>query len=365
MTTTTDPKPDTAADGDHQADTPTAGDADAAATGRPAPATGTAVPPVGADGAPTDAAADGAGGAPGTPPSARTLTLAILRRDMLAMGLPESTVNRYRRMGSATGAAAMEDDDGEAETTLRIDGPIIDSDTASFYRSWYGESVGMDPQTFSEFLKAAAGRNVTLLMNSPGGYVDAGADITSQVQKYAGQVTCCVMGDAASMGSCIAAACDTVQVADMGMFMLHPPWGRAIGNAVEMRDHAKMLDVMGENMITIYAKRMGDDAARAAMTDGKDHWYSSADSLANGLADEPMPTKNGDGGNANDDADDTAADDDRDPMDDSGPTAADGTMPPMPQSRGATGPRRTALLHMTLDTGLNPTHRSSDHATQI
>ena len=372
MTDTTDTKPDTAADGDDQADTPTDGAAaDPVDTGAPAAAPATDVPPVGADGAPPAVAADDADGAPGTPPGAatRTLTLAKLRRDMLTMGVPESSVSRYRRMAATDIAVAMETaaDGDSAETVLRVDGPIIDSESQSFYRSWYGEVVGMDPQTFAEFLKTAAGRDVTLLVNSPGGYVDAGADITSQVQKYSGKVTACVMGDAASMASCIVCACDHVQVADMGMFMLHPPWGRAIGNAVDMREHAKMLDVMGANMTTIYAKRMGEAEAKAAMSDGKDHWFSSADSLANGLADEPMPQKGGDGGNANDDdADDTAAnDDDKDPMDNGEPPAAAGTMPAAPKVKGATGPRRNALLHMSLESDLNLTHRRSDHATQI
>ena len=375
MTDTTDTKPDTAADGDDQADTPTDGAAadpvdSTDATGA-APATD--VPPVGADGAPPAVAADDADGAPGTPPGDgnRTLTLATLRRNMLAMGVPPSSASRYRPMGATVTAVAMDGDgdvdaDADADLVLRVDGPIIDSYTQAFYRAWYGQTVGMDPQTFAEFLKQAAGRAVTLLVNSPGGYVDAGADITSQVQRYSGKVTACVMGDAASMGSCIVCACDLVQVADMGMFMLHAPWGITVGNAVDMREHAKALDVMGDNMATVYAKRMGEAEAKALMADGKDHWFSSADSLANGLADEPMPQKDGDGGSMNDDADGEPADDNKDPMDDNGePTAAAGTMPAMPKVKGATGPSRNALLHMSLESDLNLTHRRSDHATQI
>ena len=64
-------------------------------------------------------------------------------------------------------------------------------------------------------------------------------------------------GLAASIASIIALAGKEVRIASNGFFMVHNPWGGAIGEADEMRQTADLLDKIRDSLVGTYASKTG------------------------------------------------------------------------------------------------------------
>lgn len=152
--------------------------------------------------------------------------------------------------------------------------------------SWYGESV-----TAAQFVRELAALEVDQLsvrINSFGGSVADGLAIYNAIRRHPAQVTVSIDGVAASIASLIAMAGDTVEMADNALLMVHAPWGYAGGNSVALREFADQLDTWAQAMAVSYAGKTGQPAADclALLTDGADHWYTAAESLAFGFIDQ-------------------------------------------------------------------------------
>jgi hypothetical protein len=124
-------------------------------------------------------------------------------------------------------------------------------------------------------------------INSFGGSVADGIAIFNALRRYDGAVTTHIDGVAYSIASLIAMAGRTVNIAENGMLMVHAPWGAAIGNAVEMREMADILDKHAEAMLSSYLRDGGPnaDTIRGWLTDGQDHYFTAAEAVELGFAD--------------------------------------------------------------------------------
>jgi ATP-dependent protease ClpP protease subunit len=122
-------------------------------------------------------------------------------------------------------------------------------------------------------------------INSPGGDVWDGIAIRNAIRQHAAHVVVHVDGLAASAASFIAAAGDEVVMGDNAQLMIHDAWTVAMGNAEDMRETANLLDMISENIATMYAAKAGGDVAdwRAAMQ--AETWYSAQEAVDAGLAD--------------------------------------------------------------------------------
>lgn len=162
--------------------------------------------------------------------------------------------------------------------------------------SWYGESV--TAKSVADQLDAldAAVKTINVYVNSYGGSVTDGLAIFNALKrKAAAGVAINTFNDgiAASIGSLILMAGDTVTMADNAMLMVHAPWGSiyVTGNAVEVREaaaeFAQVLDVFAKAMANSYAAKTGKpyDDMLAMVTDGTDHWYTAAEAKAAGFCD--------------------------------------------------------------------------------
>lgn len=151
--------------------------------------------------------------------------------------------------------------------------------------SWWGETV-----TAKEFVQEIAALEVEQLsvrINSQGGSVPDGLSIYNALKRHPATVAVSIDGVAASIASLIAMAGDTVEIADNARIMVHAPWAVLAGNAVELRNAADLLDGWAHSMAGNYAAKTGQtaDAVLAWLTDGKDHWFSAEEAVAQGLAD--------------------------------------------------------------------------------
>ena len=143
----------------------------------------------------------------------------------------------------------------------------------------------------ADFVKEIAALDVDridLRINSYGGSVPDGMAIFNALKRHKAVVDVYVDGVAISCAGYIAMAGDRVVMADNAQLMIHAPWGWAIGNAVQMREQADILDRYAKSLAGAYAAKSGlpMDECMALLTDGKDHWYSAQEAVDAGFADE-------------------------------------------------------------------------------
>lgn len=141
-------------------------------------------------------------------------------------------------------------------------------------------------------------RDVTIRLNSGGGFATEGAAIHAALQAHKGKVTVIVEGIAASAASLIAVAGDLVQMALGSVMMIHDPATMTWGTAQEHKRSLDMLTALGDAYAGTYADKTGGtiEAMRALMQ--AETWMTAqeavdqkfADSLAAANSNTPEPT---------------------------------------------------------------------------
>lgn len=157
-----------------------------------------------------------------------------------------------------------------------------------------GDSWSETPVTASSIkaaLDQAAGADVTVNINSPGGSAFEGLAIYNLLRQYSGQVVVNVLGLAASAASVIAMAGDEVRIAKAAMLMIHNSSGLCWGTAQDMRDMAAVMDKLDSLMVGIYATRTGTpEADIAALMHQTDHYMTGQEAIDAGYADSLLAT---------------------------------------------------------------------------
>lgn len=133
--------------------------------------------------------------------------------------------------------------------------------------------------------------DVTVRMNSGGGYVHEGLAIYNALVAHKGEVTVQVDSIVASSASLIAMAGDRIIMKAGSLMMIHDPAGITFGTAEDHEKTRIALDKMGDAFAGIYAERSGKDAAevRASMKD--ELWLGADEAVAEGYADEAETAK--------------------------------------------------------------------------
>ncbi|GAA3251641.1 head maturation protease, ClpP-related [Nonomuraea helvata] len=148
--------------------------------------------------------------------------------------------------------------------------------------SWWGVSA----QDFISELKEITASKIRLRLNSPGGEVFDGIAIANLLRSHPAKVTTWVDGLAASIASVIALAGEQVIMQPHSQMMIHNPWAMCIGDAADMRDAAERLDRQSDNLAAVYAERAGGDVKHWRELMQAETWFSAAEAVAAGLADE-------------------------------------------------------------------------------
>lgn len=132
-----------------------------------------------------------------------------------------------------------------------------------------------------------AERDIFFYINSPGGSVTAGMSIYDTMQYIRPDVQTIVMGQAASMGSLLAAAGAPGKrsVLPNARHMIHQPLGGASGQATDVEIQARELLRWKEVLINIYVRHTGKgfDQLRADME--RDNFMTADQAVSYGLAD--------------------------------------------------------------------------------
>lgn len=158
---------------------------------------------------------------------------------------------------------------------LYIYGPIGDD--------WSTDAV--PASSFVRDLNAITASSVDLHINSPGGLVFDGVAIYAALRNHAATVDVTVDGIAASAASFVAMAGDTIAIEKPAKMMVHDAGGLVLGNALDMRAMADLLDELSDTIAGIYADRAGGTVASWREVMGRETWFGADQAVAAGLAD--------------------------------------------------------------------------------
>lgn len=149
---------------------------------------------------------------------------------------------------------------------------------------WWTDS-GVTAKSVGNQLKAYAGADIMVNINSPGGDVFEGLAIYNQLREYSGHITVRILGIAASAASFIAMAADEVQIARAGFLMIHNAWTIGAGDRNDMREIADFLEQVDATIADIYHIKSGIDTAELTSQMDKETWITGKTAVDTGFAD--------------------------------------------------------------------------------
>lgn len=147
-----------------------------------------------------------------------------------------------------------------------------------------GFGVSAD-QFISDLQKIPADHKILLRIHSPGGEVFDGNAIATALSRR-GNVEVQIEGIAASMATLISLSGRPVKMAENGFYMIHNPWGAAMGDAEELRKQAELLDRIRGNMVNAYAAKTGQSPEQIGEWMDAETWFTAAEAQAYGFVDE-------------------------------------------------------------------------------
>lgn len=163
----------------------------------------------------------------------------------------------------------------------------VDADRATF------EDV-TPTQVNAALNKLDDGEEFELEVTSYGGSVTAGlaiCNLLKQASANGHKTTAHVVGIAASMASAIACACDKLKLDANAFLMVHNPWTMALGNAIDLRKEAEVLDQYRDALLAIYRTKFecSDEVIKKMLDD--ETWIIGEASSMFMLKCEVIPTQ--------------------------------------------------------------------------
>lgn len=165
---------------------------------------------------------------------------------------------------------------------ISIRGYIVPNDD-----KWIYDFLGYDsvsPADIAAALQQAAGRPVTVEINSLGGEISAGSEIYSLLRGYAGDVEIHVLGNACSAASVVAMARRCL-MAPTAMMMVHNVSTGAEGDYHVMDDASGRLQTANRALASAYMAKSGMTEKEALDMMDATTWLTAQDAVERGLVD--------------------------------------------------------------------------------
>ena len=157
----------------------------------------------------------------------------------------------------------------------------------------YGEISpywGITADRVMEQLNAVTTAKLTLRINSVGGDIFEAAAIYNAIRRHPSEKTAAIDGLAASCASWLALAADKVTIGTGAYMMIHNVWTYTAGEAADLRAEADLLDKMSANIAAIYAAKTGTPVENWVALMDAETWFTAAEAVEAGLADEESDT---------------------------------------------------------------------------
>ena len=170
--------------------------------------------------------------------------------------------------------------------TVTVNGDIICNDMKWIY-DWL-EYESCCPADVKNVIAELTDENEELkvIINSPGGDVQAGQEIYSILKDIKNPVTINVQSMAASAASMIAMAGDTVKMSPVALLMIHNASTCTSGDYRDMQHTADVLQTVNTAIMQAYIAKTGktEDELREMMD--KETWLTANQCIEHGFADE-------------------------------------------------------------------------------
>lgn len=142
-----------------------------------------------------------------------------------------------------------------------------------------------------EFKSFKPNDEVDIEINSPGGSVFEGIEISNAIKNHKGKTNVVITGIAASMGSYIAMSGDTIKAHDDATFMIHNASTIEMGDHREMRKTANVLESLTNILSKSYTKQTGQSNSEIRGLMDSETWMFGDEILNAGFVDEIIQTE--------------------------------------------------------------------------
>ena len=134
------------------------------------------------------------------------------------------------------------------------------------------------------------GKEITLIINSPGGYVTSGFAVYDTMKTIKSPVSTVCMGLAASMGSILlsAGAKGKRFIYPLAKVMIHQPSGGARGQSTDIEIQANEILKTKQIGAEILAENCGQTVEKILKDFNRDYWMDANESLEYGIVDKIM-----------------------------------------------------------------------------
>lgn len=126
---------------------------------------------------------------------------------------------------------------------------------------------------------------INVHLNTPGGDVFEGMAIFNLLSSHQANINIIVDSLAASSGSLIAMAGNTITMRPASFIMIHNGWSRIAGDADELRAEADLLDKICGVFADAYSQRSGKDRKEILDMMSAETWFTPDEAVAAGFAD--------------------------------------------------------------------------------
>lgn len=166
---------------------------------------------------------------------------------------------------------------------IKINGDIIGNGDA-----WIYDWLGMDyitPSILDQQLEEAAGEDIELYVNSPGGSVWDGGEMYVSLKEYPGKKIAKITGVAASAASFFVMAADEIHIAPTGEMMIHNAASVTRGDKNDHLSGYNLLKSTDEGITNAYILKTGKSREELLDLMNKTTWMNAQEAVKHGFAD--------------------------------------------------------------------------------
>lgn len=175
-------------------------------------------------------------------------------------------------------------DNSRSKKDFRIENMDGDEATVYIYDA-IGDWYGIAAEDFVRDFNAITASTIHIRINSPGGDVFEARAIQTAIRQHKSHTIAHIDGLAASAATGIAEAANEVEISPGSFFMIHNSWTLAIGNSIELRDTAEMLDKVDASILADYEKKTGKSADEIKEWMNAETWFDATEAVEHGFCD--------------------------------------------------------------------------------
>lgn len=147
------------------------------------------------------------------------------------------------------------------------------------------------PMVISALAEIGDDTDLTVHINSGGGFAIEGVAIHSVLAQRAGRTDVVIEGMAASAASLIAMVGETISMANGAQFMIHDPSGFTIGTVADHELAIRSLESLATSYARVYSRRSGITVKAAREIMKAETWYGDEEAVEAGFADLVLGNK--------------------------------------------------------------------------